>query len=188
MMSNHDVDAASSEPNSIAPMALDVGRWEIDLRNLRSGERMDFSIPHFEEEEDVGHDSHVALSGEVPAVLPRRSPVARRVFGAMTAMLLVAGLGFAAFRGRTTLQRTFANASARTRLAQTSTPVTVAAPPPPVAAAPPPNASVVVPPAPPPAPVVAADAPPALPTLSASQLPNAKGGKAKPAKHGKRTK
>lgn len=46
-MTNFDLEPslepAASEPNSIAPMALDVNPWEIDLHNLHSGERLDLS-------------------------------------------------------------------------------------------------------------------------------------------------
>jgi hypothetical protein len=165
-MTNHDVDPAASEPNSIAPMAFDTNRWTIDLNNLHTGERFDFSIPKHANDDD---DVPTALRG------PRRG---RRVLGAMTAVALVAGLGCAAFFARPSLQR--ALASSTSRVAQTTMTASPAPLAPPVAPAPPVVAATPVPAAPPPpvaiptpAPSAQGKAAKAIPTFSTSALPNA---------------
>jgi hypothetical protein len=185
----HDVEPALSEPNSIAPMAMDVNLWEIDLKNLRSGERMDFSVVCPLVTSGSADADERAEPG--PTMLVRRdAPKSRagRVFGVMTLMAIVAVLGIAGFRGRSTLKHAFASATARTRVAQTT--MTTAAPPsppPPVvqAPAPPPAAPTPVAAAPAAAPQPAAATPSSPPTLSTSDLPNAKPAKKKRA--GKRT-
>ncbi len=156
-MTNHDVESAASEPNSIAPMALDVNLWEIDLRNLKS----------------TGDEPLDLLLGAPPAyaepeptmVLPRvQRRAVRRVLGAMTTVALIAGLGCATFFARPSVERAFASSNTKSRVAMTTTiaaPVPVAAP----SVTPVPNA---VPVAATPAAVV-----PAVPTLSANDLPNA---------------
>jgi hypothetical protein len=182
-MMNQDVEPASSEPNSISPVACDVGRWEIDLRNLRSGERMDFSVPHYtatQEQralraEELDAIDLASLDG-LPHVSPgahsaRSSHLGRNLMGAMTAMLLVVGLGFVALRGKPAMQHALASSDAKSSIAET-TPAGQAGQAAPVVVA----AAPV--PAPPPAPVVAAasvaPSPPAVATLSAADLPNAK--------------
>lgn len=158
-MTNADVHPAASEPNSIAPMALDTNQWKIDLDDLHSGDmRLDFSVRTLNE--DAG-DEDPEISGLVIAAVPRTG---RRVLGVMTAMLLVAGLGLAAFRGRPALQRAYA--SARSSSAK-PTVVAVAA----VQAAPAPSPVIVAAPAPAPSPApVAKDT---VPTMNANALPNA---------------
>jgi len=172
-MTNDDISPATSEPNSIAPMALDTNQWKIDLHDLHAGDvRLDFSVPTFADEDADAFPKAPSRTG-------------RRVVGVMTAMLLIAGLGFAAFRGRPALQRAYASSSASWRApAKPATPakpavvaVTAlqAAPTP---ASPPPAAE----PAPAPVPVVAAPAAPAVPTFDANALPNAPKAKRGPAK------
>ena len=161
-MTNHDVHPAASEPNSIAPMALDTNQWKIDLNDLHSGDvRLDFSVRPVDDEDDL----------EIPGVAFSRPRTGRRIVGVMTAMLVVAGLGFAAFRGRPALQRAYASASARSAPAAKPAVVAVTA--------------LQAPPAPAPvAPIVlAAPSTPVavdtMPTMSANALPNAKAEKVK---------
>ena len=167
-MMSYDVDPAASEPHSIAPMAYDTNEWKIDLNNLHSGVRFDFSVPtHDDDGVDVG----------LPA-RPRRT-AGRRVLAVMSTVMLVAGLGFVAFRARPLFQ----HATASSRVAQTiakPAPVVAVTPVTPVTPAPPAPIAQAVAVATPEPPVVAAK--PAkgkaakaagIPTFSASDLPNA---------------
>jgi hypothetical protein len=171
-MTSYDADPASSEPSSIGPMALDTNQWKIDLDDLHSGERFDFSIPpHLDDDEEVASPT-------------RRPRTGRRVLGVMTAVVLVAGLGFAAFRARPFLQRATASMAAPARVGQTTTapaaPPVVAAP---VVAAPPVPAPPAVAQETPSAAAKAIKGQQAIPTFSPNALPNAP--KAKRGKRGK---
>ena len=123
----------SSMPNSIAPLALD---------NF---------IPF-----DLDAPIDAESDAEVQAFRPRR---ARKLLGVMTAMIVVAGLGFAAFRAKPALQRALAS-----RGGGHSAPVTAVA-----TEAKPPAAPVAPAPVPAPAPVSTE----AIPTITATALPNA---------------
>ena len=168
-MTNDEVSPATSEPNSIAPMALDTNQWKIDLNDLHAGDmRLDFSVPTFTDDD-----------GDAIPTAPSRT--GRRVLGVMTAMLVVAGLGFAAFRGRPALQRAYASSSASWHAPAKPAVVAVTAlqaAPTPASAPSPPAAE----PTPTPLPVVATPASPAVPTFDANALPNAPKVKRGPAK------
>lgn len=77
----------SSMPNSLAPIAFDA--TALDLRAF------DASV-----ELDADGDA------DVEAFRPRRG---RKIFGVLTAMVVVAGLGFAAFRAKPALQHALAS-------------------------------------------------------------------------------
>lgn len=160
-MTNHDVDPAEAEPNSIGPTAFDTNQWKIDLDDLHSGVRFDFSVPPQVDGDDLG----------LPSEAPRRG---RRVLGVMAAVAVVAGLGVAAFVVRPSLQR----AAASSRVAQTTM---IAAPP---VVVPPPV--IAAPPAQPPAPAVQATPAPAALTPADMANVSTKAAKGRSAKPGKR--
>jgi hypothetical protein len=114
----------SSVPNSIAPLALDT--YGAD-------------IPIDEGALDAESDA------EVLAFKPRRG---KKIFGFMTAVLLIGGLGFAGFRARPAVQRALASRAASRAPAALAAPVTPPPPPPVVATTPPPPPPVVASPAP----------------------------------------
>ena len=127
----------SSMPNSIAPYALDTFGAD-------SGSDIPFDL-------DVPLDAE--SDADVLAFRPRRG---RKVLKVMTALVVVAGLGFAALRGRPALQRALASRDgARTSQAAAAQPPPA---PSPVQAAPPPPAAPI--------------ASQAIPTMTATALPN----------------
>lgn len=128
-----------SVPYSIAPLALD-----------NSGP--DFAL-------DVDFDA--ASDPDVLAFRPKRG---KALFRILTALVVVAGLGFAAFRGKPLVQRALAS---RAAAASNATPAAVAVAPArlPIATTPPPAA--------PPAPVPAPEAMQAIATVSLTTLPTA---------------
>jgi hypothetical protein len=123
-----------SMPNSIAPLALDSYGTDVPF---------DVDVP-FDTESDP----------DVLAFRPRRG---RTIFRVMTALVVVTGLGIAAFRGRPMLQRALASRTA----AKAAPAVVVTAPPAPV---------LVAPPA---IPIVSPEPAPAIATLSTTSLPDA---------------
>lgn len=130
-------------PSSIAPLSLDA---------YGTNSPFDIEVP-------TGAESD-------PEVLAFRPRGGKKILGVMTAMLVVAGLGFGAFRGAPLLQRTLASAGGGAK----SAPAVLEAKP---------VAPVVTPAARAPvAPVAAAEAPAtaaaaAIPTLDTTALPNA---------------
>jgi len=133
-------------PNSIAPLAID---------SFGTGTSAD---------SDAQLDIDVAIDGEsgadVVAFKPRRG---RTVLKALTALVVIGGLGFAGFVGRPAVQRALASRGHTSSAAAAA----AAAPPP----APAPIAAPVAPPATTvPAPTVPATA---VPTLGAASLPDA---------------
>ena len=161
-MTNADVHPAASEPNSIAPMALDTNQWKIDLNDLHSGDmRLDFSVRTFDDDEEP------EITGLAIGAAGRTAHTGRRALGVMTAMLLVVGLGFAALRGRPALQRAYASARSSSAKPTVVAVTAVQA----AQAAPAPSPVIVAAPAPAPSPApVAKDT---VPTMSANALPNA---------------
>ncbi|MBX3192359.1 MAG: DUF4339 domain-containing protein [Labilithrix sp.] len=154
-------------PNSIMPVALDTP-YGVDLSDLRGPVALDVGA--------LGPDDSA-----MRALRPRRG---KKIFGAFVALAVVAGLSFAAFRAKPTLERAYASALRRAPVAHVE-PAPPKPEPPPVVA--PPPAPAPAPPAP--AEPAAAAIDPSIPTMTASSLPNApagKGkGKAKKAKRGK---
>ncbi|MDB4934850.1 MAG: hypothetical protein JWP87_1822 [Labilithrix sp.] len=132
----------SSVPNSFPPLALDT--FGLDS-HTGAALPLDFDAP-------IDADSDADLL----ALRPRRG---RKIFGVLTAMIVVAGLGFAAFRAKPALQRALASrdGGGAARVAVEAKPVAPVQPPAPVVAAP----ARVPPPA------------EAVPTMSLTALPNA---------------
>jgi hypothetical protein len=126
---------AAPMPNSIAPIAIDS--FGVDARAGNAPFGIDIPI-------DVASDA------DVDAFRPRRG---RAIFRVLTTMVVVAGLGFAAFRAKPAVQRALASRAAA-RLTAFASP---AAPP--------------LPPQPPQEPPSAP--PPAPTTVSATSLPDA---------------
>lgn len=160
----------SAVPNSIAPVALDAAYGEIDLSNLRGAGFSDVATNLGGNLADLSADA-----SDVRALRPRRG---KTIIGALVAVTMVAGLGFAAFRAKPALERAQAASSLQ------RAPVTVVEPAAPKPVDRPPVAAT---PAPPPEPAAAQPEAPvvnandAVPTMSAASLPNAPPSKAKKA-------
>lgn len=130
----------SSAPNSIAPMAFDA----------QANTPFDLEVP-------TGAES----DPDVLAFRPRRGPAVLRV---MTAMIVIAGLGFAGVRGKPAITRALASRGVPAKPA----PAVVVAPP--VVVATPAPATPPVAQAAPAAPVP--EATPPIPTMSLTSLPS----------------
>jgi hypothetical protein len=135
-------------PNSVAPLAIDM--YGLDS-HAGTDHPFDLAVP-IDAESDA----------DFQALRPRRG---RKIFGVLTAMIVVAGLGFAGFRATPALQRALASRGGG-RAARVTVEAKPVAPPvqPPASVAAPPAAPAA---APAPAPVDA------VPTMSAAALPNA---------------
>ena len=135
-----------SMPNSIAPLAFDT--FGLDSN---AGDDIPFDL-------DVPIDAE--SDADVLAFRPRRG---RKILGIMTAMIVVAGLGFVGFRATPALQRAIASRDGgrSARVAAEAKPQAAPPPAPAPAAAPPPAT------------------PEAIPTILATALPNAPASTAK---------
>ena len=134
----YDAAPPSSRPDSIAPVALDAV--------APSAADAAFDI-------DVAAESH-------PDVLAFRPRHGRTIFRVMTALVVVACLGFAGFKGKPAVQRALASRGAAAAAAAPVVAVAVATP----TQAPPPVA---------PPPAAAPETTPVVPTMTLTSLPSA---------------